>query len=568
MAAIRFPLKMADGAQVKTIEELRGHFDLADVVRYYNDGRLYKWLKAWYYDAEAEQVRRLDSCSKDLKKSLCEILGVTYQESRFGSVDLDDISKKKERLERLKQFTADDRILSSVDSVSFTQEELMGLLGRCERTIYLCGKRFVIPGDIGYVTYVGVNNCTVEFGGNAVEEGIILKALKLDIEKYLDKYFDFNKEYDCLENYIKLFGNKELGIDLLKEEANKNSAQSSFILGVFYVKGGNYKEAVKWYRKGAERGNPYAQNNLGVCYEEGRGVELNNSEAVKWYSKAVDQDCVDAFYNLGCCYYNGDGVENDDSKAVRLFRKAAEKGMALAQNALGDCYSDGRGVDEDYFEAVKWYRKAAEHGISNSQYMLGFCYSKGLGVELDSQEGMRWIYKAAEQGNAIAQNNLGNLYYWGDDSIKPDKCEAVRWYHKAADQGYADAQYNLGNCYFAGHGCWVNRQAAATWFRKAAEQGLAEAQVSLGRLYLAGEGVQSDHSEAVKWLSNAAEQGDADAQNLLGNCYYSGNGVHKNYYEAEKWFRLAAEQGHSDARNNLNVLLKNPKFLWYNHKSI
>jgi len=41
--AVKFPLKMPDGTAVRTIEELREHFDLRTVLDYYSSG----WLKEW-----------------------------------------------------------------------------------------------------------------------------------------------------------------------------------------------------------------------------------------------------------------------------------------------------------------------------------------------------------------------------------------------------------------------------------------------------------------------------------------------------------------------------------------
>ena len=40
MAKIKFALKMADGAEVRTLDQLREHFDLASVLGYYSSGRL------------------------------------------------------------------------------------------------------------------------------------------------------------------------------------------------------------------------------------------------------------------------------------------------------------------------------------------------------------------------------------------------------------------------------------------------------------------------------------------------------------------------------------------------
>lgn len=322
-AIIKFPLKMADGAQVKTIEELREHFDLADVLRYYNDGRLCKWLRAWYYDDEAGKVEQLDSCSEDFKKSLCDILGVSYLESRFDNVDLDDILKRNERLEHLKQFTADDRILELVDSVAFTQEEMMGLLGEGDRTIYLCGKRFVIPGDIGYVTYVGVNKCIVEFGGNAVEAGIDLQGVEFNINDYIndsvDEFVDhINDDYlvDADRN-LKFFSffekNPALGVKLLRKEAEKRSERAEIVLGWCYGTGFGVKEsseeAIMWLKRAAEYNYVRAQYMLGILYCEGEadGDEKEiREEAIKWLKKAAEQGYAQAQYELGKVYYYGD----------------------------------------------------------------------------------------------------------------------------------------------------------------------------------------------------------------------------------------------------------------------
>jgi len=77
----RFPLEMADNAQVKSLEELREHFDLASVLRFYTNGKLLEWLSDRYYEDEADKVKSLNSSSTDFKKQLCEILGISYNET-------------------------------------------------------------------------------------------------------------------------------------------------------------------------------------------------------------------------------------------------------------------------------------------------------------------------------------------------------------------------------------------------------------------------------------------------------------------------------------------------------
>lgn len=67
-----------------------------------------------------------------------------------------------------------------------------------------------------------------------------------------------------------------------------------------------YMEVIALHME-AEQGDMKAQQQLGVRYEAGRGVEQNYEEAVKWYRKAVEQEDDEAEYRLGNCYYEGKG---------------------------------------------------------------------------------------------------------------------------------------------------------------------------------------------------------------------------------------------------------------------
>ena len=49
---------------------------------------------------------------------------------------------------------------------------------------------------------------------------------------------------------------------------------------------GDYREAVKWYRKAAEQGDASAQNNLGVMYADGAGVLQDYVTAYAWANVA------------------------------------------------------------------------------------------------------------------------------------------------------------------------------------------------------------------------------------------------------------------------------------------
>ena len=368
MAKIKSPLLMADGARVRTIEELREHFDIASVLAYYDSGKLHEWLENYYYDTEADEINNLDSSATDIKEKICGILGISCAGEEAGNISLADISDKNRRLHKLKKFTSDDEILKAVDYVAFTQEELQSLLDAGAKRIYLCKEQgeFEIP-DIEGVTYIGVNHPSANAPEWFGEKGIVFQNVDIGIEEMLRSA----KEYlaDCCN------GGLVEAVELWHKAATFGNAEAQYILGISYRYGcgvaQDYEEACKWYRKAAEQGDADAQNALGDCYYCRCAAE-DYEEACKWYRKAAEQENADAQYNLGVCYYCGDGVAQDYEEACKWYRKAAEQENADAQNALGDCYHYGYGVAQDYGESYKWHRKAAKQGNVNARKALGW----------------------------------------------------------------------------------------------------------------------------------------------------------------------------------------------------
>ena len=169
---------------------------------------------------------------------------------------------------------------------------------------------------------------------------------------------------------IALFG---ASIFSFQSTAWADTPEQQFQQGFEATERGDYQTAFKLWLPLAEQGNASTQFNLGVMYEDGRGVKQDDVEAVKW------------------------------------FRQAAEQGDAKAQFNLGLMYDEGRGVKQDYFEAVKWYRQAAEQGDAKAQFNLGVMYAKGQGVRQDKGQAKEWFGKACDNGYQDGCENYGKL---------------------------------------------------------------------------------------------------------------------------------------------------------------
>lgn len=79
---------------------------------------------------------------------------------------------------------------------------------------------------------------------------------------------------------------------------------------------------------------PDAYYSLGNMYFEGKGTAKNYKEAVKWFEKAAEQGEPDSIFHLGICYAEGLGVDKNINKAIDYFFKAADLGWRPALEVI------------------------------------------------------------------------------------------------------------------------------------------------------------------------------------------------------------------------------------------
>ena len=158
-----------------------------------------------------------------------------------------------------------------------------------------------------------------------------------------------------------------------KAEAGDAMAQVQYAQMLYMGQGmeKNEAEALKWYQKAADAGNPYAQVNMGLFSQNGDcGVKKDIAKAIEWYGKAAKQGNPNAHYFLAAIYENGNGVAKDMKKAVELYGKAANGGIAKAQVRYAIILAQGEGVDMNASEALKWAEKAAEAGEESTRELI------------------------------------------------------------------------------------------------------------------------------------------------------------------------------------------------------
>src|SRR5690242_21838741 len=112
-----------------------------------------------------------------------------------------------------------------------------------------------------------------------------------------------------------------------------------------------------WFRRNAHQSESGAKPALSP----------GSDDALKWFRKAAEKGTSWGQYNLGLSYARGQGVPQDYGAAMEWFLKAAEQGDAMSQYSLGQMYHKGLGTAVDPAEAYKWLHLAAGHGIPQAE---------------------------------------------------------------------------------------------------------------------------------------------------------------------------------------------------------
>ena len=137
-------------------------------------------------------------------------------------------------------------------------------------------------------------------------------------------------------------------------------------LGFFYDRAERYDKALEWNMKGARQGCRNCEFNIGVFYNDGRGVEKNIDTALEWYTKSAKKGHARAQRQAGNIHLGKGRYE----EAFKWLTKSAAQGDTIAISNLATCYELGKGVKKDIPEALKLYAKAAEKGLATAKVNL------------------------------------------------------------------------------------------------------------------------------------------------------------------------------------------------------
>ncbi|KAF0475501.1 HCP-like protein [Gigaspora margarita] len=92
-----------------------------------------------------------------------------------------------------------------------------------------------------------------------------------------------------------------------------------------------------------------------VKSKDEEGHTESETKVFKWYLRSSKGGNARGQYSVGVCYQNGIGIDKDDNKAFEWYMKSAKGGDPCGQYNVGNCYENGIGVEKDEGKAFKWY---------------------------------------------------------------------------------------------------------------------------------------------------------------------------------------------------------------------
>ena len=228
----------------------------------------------------------------------------------------------------------------------------------------------------------------------------------------------------------------------VKAEIDRKNHHVTYFLA---TKAGTDIEAVEWFKKAAEMGNPEAFYALSAILSHSepkqsfellsQAVKLHSSEAMGVLGNVLTEGNADVLQKTG--------LQHDDVAGRRMLKLAAMTGNPAACYWLGKAYSKGEfGLPQNNERAYRHFETGAVIGSPACGLAQGIMLLRGLGVKKDERRALYLLNMAANDGNPEAVVALAYALYTGT-GVPKDTAKAAEILQEAAALQYPRAYVYL-----------------------------------------------------------------------------------------------------------------------------
>lgn len=266
----------------------------------------------------------------------------------------------------------------------------------------------------------------------------------------------------------------------LEESVKEGCIKSESLLAYVYRKNGDNKKAFILNKHAANLGEPRAQYNLAVEYEE---TYNDIKQVMKYYELSAAQNCISALLSIGMAYHFPDyGYKLDYNKAIEMYKKILER----EYNVIATFYLGVLTYKYiDKLQGIDIIMNGVNNNEINCQHFLGL-----VTLESNKRAAINYFKAAANNGHHKAYHKLGMIYYEDKDY------KTALSYLLEANKHKFNVSFEIARCYLY--------EPSIRDFKKSFEYNLKasenykthEPTHNVAIMYLTGTGVDVDKEKA------------------------------------------------------------------------
>lgn len=211
-------------------------------------------------------------------------------------------------------------------------------------------------------------------------------------------------------------------------------ARFQYQLGRAHIAARANEQGWAQFEKAAGMDHTRALYQLGHLTRQGVGRPASLSVAADYFRRGAERSDPYGIYDYGKALFYGRGVTKDASAGLRLMLRAADMGHTYAMNELGYIFLEGINAQQDAERGMRFYRSGVERNDIYSFNNVGLAHLAGKGVARDAKAAFGYFRKAAEGGHPYAATNLARLYRDGVGT-PANLTQAITWFERGAERG-------------------------------------------------------------------------------------------------------------------------------------
>lgn len=151
-----------------------------------------------------------------------------------------------------------------------------------------------------------------------------------------------------------------LAIEYLKKAKEMGCDGMDLVLGKAYYWNSDFDQCIQYFKASKQNsGEDSGEEDRWIGSAYASMTPADYKQALNYWEKAAEKDELLALYYSALCYYEGLGCQKDYNRAVEYFQRILKPGenisvdkefahvYGISAKFLGNCYRYGRGVDAD-----------------------------------------------------------------------------------------------------------------------------------------------------------------------------------------------------------------------------